>query len=41
MKKLFQTPEVEIISFEIEDVLTISGIITDEDETPVYPGGVN
>lgn len=30
----YTTPEMEVIEFESEDVITTSGIIPDENETP-------
>lgn len=32
MKELYQTPEMEIVEFNAEDVITTSG---DENETPI------
>lgn len=33
MKELYQTPEMEIVAFEAEDIVTTSGV--DPDETPI------
>lgn len=35
MKELYQTPEMEIVEFNAEDVITTSGD-RDENETPRY-----
>lgn len=35
MKNIYTTPEMEVIEFESEDVITTSGIIPDENETPL------
>lgn len=37
MKKLYEQPELEIITFYMEDVLTDS--VRDEDELPDFPAG--
>lgn len=34
MKELYETPEVEIVAFDCEDIVTTSG---DEDETDKMP----
>ena len=34
MKELYQTPEMEIVEFNAEDVITTSGDL-DENETPI------
>lgn len=36
MKELYQTPEMEIVEFNAEDVITTSGD-QDENETPILP----
>ncbi len=33
MKKEYRTPEMEIVAFETEDIITNSGI--DDDDTPI------
>lgn len=38
MKEKFVKAEMEIIEFEMEDVITASLIIEDEDELPLLPG---
>lgn len=35
MKEEYIKPEIEIVEFECEDVITTSGISTDEDELPI------
>lgn len=35
MKELYQTPEMEIVAFEAEDIVTTSSIVGDPDETPI------
>lgn len=30
MKELYQTPEMEIVAFEAEDVITTSGVLDDD-----------
>lgn len=35
MKEAYTTPEMEVVEFECEDVITTSGIIPDDNETPV------
>ncbi len=34
MKKYYKTPEMDVINFESEDVITTSGV--GEDETPMF-----
>ena len=36
-KKLYEQPELEIMTFEMEDVITTSGTL-DDDELPLVPG---
>ena len=35
MKETYISPELEIAEFECEDVITTSGIIPDDNETPI------
>ena len=35
MKETYTSPELEIVEFECEDVITTSGIIPDDNELPV------
>ena len=35
MKGTYATPEIEIVEFECEDVITTSGIIPDDNELPI------
>ena len=35
MKETYTSPELEIVKFECEDVITTSGIIPDDNETPI------
>lgn len=35
MKEAYTTPEMEIVEFECEDVITTSGINLDENELPI------
>lgn len=35
MKEKYITPEIEIVEFDCEDVITTSGIIPDDNETPI------
>ena len=35
MKEEYISPEIEIVEFECEDVITTSGIISDENELPI------
>ena len=35
MKETYAAPEIEIVEFECEDVITTSGIIPDDNETPI------
>lgn len=35
MKESYTTPEMEVIEFECEDVITTSSIILDENETDI------
>lgn len=35
MKESYTTPEMEVIEFECEDVITTSNIILDENETDI------
>ena len=35
MKETYTSPELEIVEFECEDVITTSGIIPDDNETPI------
>lgn len=35
MKEAYTAPEMEIVEFECEDVITTSGMIPDENETPI------
>lgn len=35
MKETYISPELEIVEFECEDVITTSGIIPDDNETPI------
>lgn len=34
MKETYTTPEMEVVEFDCEDVITTSGIIPDDNETP-------
>ena len=34
MKKIYETPEMEVIAFDSEDVITTSGL---ENESPMIP----
>ena len=36
--KIFENPRIEIMTMEVEDVITTSGGL-DEDETPTVPAG--
>ena len=35
MKEKYISPEIEIFEFDCEDVITTSGIIPDDNETPI------
>ena len=35
MKETYISPELEIVEFECEDVITTSGIIPDDNDTPI------
>lgn len=35
MKEAYTTPEMEVVEFECEDVITTSGIIPDDNELPI------
>lgn len=35
MKETYISPELEIVEFECEDVIITSGIIPDDNETPI------
>ena len=35
MKETYAAPEIEIVEFECEDVITTSGIIPDDNELPI------
>ena len=35
MKETYISPELEIVEFDCEDVITTSGIIPDDNETPI------
>ena len=35
MKETYISPELEIVEFECEDVITTSGILPDDNETPI------
>lgn len=35
MKEKYISPEIEIVEFDCEDVITTSGIIPDDNETPI------
>ena len=35
VKETYFSPEMEIVEFECEDVITTSGIIPDDNETPI------
>ena len=35
MKEKYISPESEIVEFDCEDVITTSGIIPDDNETPI------
>ena len=35
MKETYATPEIEIVEFECEDVITTSNIDTEENELPI------
>ena len=35
MKEKYIAPEIEIVEFECADVITTSGIISDENELPI------
>ena len=35
MKEKYISPEIEIVEFDCEDVITTSGIIPDDKETPI------
>lgn len=35
MKEAYTAPEIEIVEFECEDVITTSGIIPDDNELPI------
>ena len=37
MKEKYTAPELEIIEFEVEDIIMTSG---DPDETPIMPNGI-
>ena len=38
MKEIYQSPEIEAVLFDSEDIITTSGVPgTGEDETPVAP----
>lgn len=40
MKTYFETPEMEIVKFSVEDIITTSDTPSlDKDETPPPPGG--
>lgn len=34
MKEAYTTPEMEVVEFECEDIITTSGIILDDNELP-------
>ena len=39
MKNTYTTPEMEVIAFESEDIITTSGVPTEiENETPIVTG---
>lgn len=35
MKEIYTTPEMEVVKFECEDIITTSEISLDENETPI------
>ncbi len=35
MRETYTTPEMEVVEFECEDVITTSNIILDENEIPI------
>lgn len=35
MKEAYTTPEMEVVEFECEDVITTSGITPDDNELPI------
>lgn len=35
MKETYTTPEMEVVEFECEDVITTSGIFPDDNELPI------
>lgn len=39
MKERYETPEMEIVEFETEDIITTSGGSTEVGETPFVPAG--
>lgn len=39
MKERYETPEMEIVEFETEDIITTSGVSTEFGETPFVPVG--
>ena len=39
MKERYETPEMEIVEFETEDIITTSGGSTEFGETPFVPVG--
>lgn len=39
MKTFYENPEMEIVAFECEDIITTSGGIGDKLEEDVFPGG--
>ncbi len=36
MKEKYTAPEMEIVEFECEDIITTSGIDQDNNETPIF-----
>lgn len=37
MKEKYNTPEMEVVEFETEDIITASGGLTDTDNLPFIP----
>ena len=39
MKETYVSPELEVVEFDCEDVITTSGVNPDENELPIVPIG--
>ena len=40
MREKYTTPEMEVIEFEVEDIITTSDLIKDPNETDILNGAV-